>query len=82
MAYKCDLCRKGKMLLKSGRHHRGVAGGKWKNRAPKTLKTKLPNLQPFNGVISGIKGHWRLCVKCLRKVKSAKQPAKKIVPAE
>jgi len=77
MAYKCDLCGKGKMLLKSGRHHRGVAGGKWLNRAPKTLKTKMPNLQPFNGILMGIKGHWRLCTKCLRRAKEVRTELQK-----
>lgn len=83
MAYKCDRCRKGRMVLKQGRHHRGVAGGKWKHRAPKTPKIVLPNLHPFKGVLNGKKGKWRLCTKCLRIVKKEQKtkPAKKKTPA-
>lgn len=69
MAYKCDLCGKGKIITKSGRHHRGVAGGKWKNRAPKTKKILLPNLQTYKGK--------RYCVKCLRKVKKSESAPQK-----
>lgn len=85
MAYKCDRCGKGRMVLKSGRHHRGVAGGKWKQRAPKTRKVSRPNLHPFKGVLrtkrqpAGKTGRWRLCTKCLRIVKK-QQKAIKVKP--
>jgi len=77
------------MVLKQGRHHRGVAGGKWKHRAPKTRKISLPNLHPVKGILNGRKGKWRLCTKCLRIVKKeqkelekkAAAPAKKKTPA-
>ena len=69
MAYKCDLCGKGKLITKMGKHHKGVAGGKWKHRAPKTRRVLKPNLHVYNGVLNGKKGRWRLCTKCLRKVK-------------
>jgi len=71
MAYKCDLCGKGKLVTRMGKHHKGVAGGKWKHRAPKTRRVLKPNLHVYNGVLNGVKGRWRLCTKCLRKVKSA-----------
>jgi len=79
MAYKCDRCGKGKIVTRQQRHHKGVAGGKWKHRAPKTRKVLLPNLHAFNGVLNGKKGKWRLCTKCLRIVKKeAKKLSKEL----
>lgn len=69
MANRCDLCGKGRMVGRSSRHKRGVAGGQWKKRAPKTRKIFLPNLHPFRGELEGKTGRWKLCTKCLRKVK-------------
>lgn len=69
MAYKCDRCRKGRLVSTRQRHKKGVAGGKWKYRAPKTRKISKPNLHRFNGFLNGKKGKWRLCTKCLRIVK-------------
>ena len=69
MAYKCDRCGKGRLVISSQRHKKGVAGGKWKHRAPKTRKISLPNLHAFKGILNGKKGKWRLCTKCLRVVK-------------
>jgi ribosomal protein L28 len=78
MAYKCDLCGKGRTISTKQRHHRGVAGGKWKHRAPKTLKVIMPNLHAFKGFLinekglpTGRRGHWKFCTKCLRRVKAA-----------
>ena len=73
MAYRCDLCGKKRMIGRSHRHHKGVAGGKWRQRAQKTVKIFKPNLQRFNGLLNGQKVKWLLCTKCLRKVK-ANQP--------
>ena len=73
MAYKCVLCGKKKMIGRSHRHHKGVAGGKWRQRAQKTLKVFKPNLHTFNGFFKGKKSKWLFCTKCLRKVK-ANQP--------
>lgn len=66
----CDLCGKGKLVTRMGKHHKGVAGGKWKHRAPKTVRVLKPNLHPFKGILLGRKGKWWLCTKCLRKIKS------------
>lgn len=77
MAYRCDRCGKGKIVFKRGRHHRGVAGGRWKHRAPKTTKISLPNLHIYNGVLNGKKGKWRLCTKCLRIAKKAQKELEK-----
>ncbi len=69
MAYRCDRCNKGKLVGRSHRHHRGVAGGQWKQKAQTTIKVSKPNLHRFNGVLNGVKGSYRLCTKCLRTVK-------------
>jgi len=76
MAYKCDRCGKGRLVLRQSRHHRGVAGGQWKRRAQKTVKISKPNLHAFKGVLKGKKGRWRLCTKCLRRTKK-EQPTPK-----
>lgn len=55
------------------RHKRGVAGGRWKYRAPKSKKVVKPNLQTYRGVLEGKKGVWKLCVKCLRTIKKKKK---------
>ncbi len=71
MAFRCDNCGKKKIHTSSQKHKKGVAGGKWKHRAPKTLKVNIPNLHVFNGYLDGAKGKWRLCTKCLRRAKAA-----------
>ena len=57
------------MVGRSSRHKRGVAGGQWKKRAPKTRKIFLPNLHAYKGELEGKAGRWKLCTKCLRKTK-------------
>lgn len=69
MAYRCDLCSKGKSFGLSHRHHRGVAGGQWKKRAQKTAKLALPNLHTLRFEIGGVKKIWKLCTKCQRLIK-------------
>lgn len=59
------------MIGRSHRHHKGVAGGKWLQRAQKTPKVFKPNLHAFKGIFKGRKGKWLLCTKCLRRVKSS-----------
>jgi len=82
MAYRCDLCGKGKLVTRMGKHHKGVAGGKWKHRAPKTRRVLKPNLHIYNGVLNGKKGRWRLCTKCLREVKAKpKSDSSAVVPS-
>ena len=69
MAYRCDRCDKKRLFSLNVAHKPGVAGGQWKKRAPRTRKISLPNLHAYNGFLNGIKGKWRLCTKCLRRVK-------------
>ncbi|MBI3070225.1 MAG: 50S ribosomal protein L28 [Candidatus Levybacteria bacterium] len=74
MAMKCVLCGKGRMVGRQHTHHPGVAGGRWKKRAPKTQKIFKPNLHWARVTISGVTKRVRLCTKCLRKVKGFKSP--------
>ncbi len=74
MAFKCDQCGKGIVITSQQRHKRGVAGGRWKYRAPKSRKILKPNLQTYRGVLNGEKGVWKLCAKCLKKVKKEQKP--------
>lgn len=61
---RCFLCGKGRVISTIGKHRRGVAGGQWKKKAPKSRKIFKPNLHKFQGKM--------YCTKCLRRVKSAK----------
>ena len=69
MAYKCDFCGRGKMVGKQHKHHPGVAGGRWKKRAPKTVKIFKPNLHWARVIVNGGYKRLRLCTKCLRRAK-------------
>ena len=52
-------------------HHRGVAGGRWKRKAPKTPKISLPNLHTAWMIENGKRVKRRFCTSCLRMVKKA-----------
>jgi len=58
MAYRCDICGKGVLVGRYVSHSR-----------QRTRKLSLPNLHSFRGILNGKKGKWKLCTKCLRKVK-------------
>jgi len=81
MAFKCDRCGKGIVIASQQRHKKGVAGERWKYRAPKSRKISRPNLQTYRGILNGKKGKWKLCTKCLKLVKKKKKPAPKKSPA-
>ncbi len=66
---KCYQCGKGNIYGRSHTHHRGVAGGRWKKRAPKTQKIFKPNLQRIDIVENGDTKEVRLCTKCVKRVK-------------
>lgn len=66
---ECYHCGKGVMFGRSHTHHRGVAGGRWKKRAPKTPKLFRPNLQPIVILDQGKESRVKLCMKCLKRVK-------------
>ncbi len=74
---KCYHCGKGVLFGRSHTHHRGVAGGRWKKRAPKTKRLFKPNLiQAYikeNGKVKRVK----LCSKCLKRIKKDVKDSKK-----
>ena len=65
----CYHCGKGIIFGRSHTHHRGVAGGRWKKRAPKTQKIFRPNLQKVEILEQGKALTVRLCTKCIKRVK-------------
>lgn len=66
---KCYNCGKGILFGRSHTHHRGVAGGRWKKRAPKTQRIFSPNLQRVSIMEEGEELSVKLCTKCLKRVK-------------
>lgn len=76
MAMKCDNCGKGRVVGRQHRHHKGVAGGRWLKRAPKTQKIFQPNLHWARIKVGGGVKRMRLCTKCLRLLKKV-SPASK-----
>lgn len=66
---KCYHCGKGVLYGRSHTHHRGVAGGRWKKRAPKTRRIFQPNLQKVDVLENGKVKRVKLCNKCLKRVK-------------
>ncbi len=66
---KCFYCGKGTTLGRSHTHHRGVAGGRWKKRAPKTNRTFKANLQRVTILVEGKKVSIKLCTKCIKRIR-------------
>lgn len=65
----CFNCGKGILMGRQHTHHRGVAGGRWKKRAPKTAKAFAPNLQKVKIMVGGVAKQVRLCTKCIKRIK-------------
>lgn len=65
----CYHCKKGLLFGRSHTHHRGVAGGRWKKRAPKTRRVFSPNLQRVEIMEGSDIKRVKLCTKCLKRVK-------------
>ena len=65
----CFHCGKGVLFGRSHTHHRGVAGGRWKKRAPKTQRVFEPNLQKVEVMESGKVMRVKLCTKCIKRIK-------------
>ncbi len=70
MAYICESCGKKIVAGRTQVHHRGVAGKRWKKRAPMTLRTFKPNLQNTTILVDGTWTKMKLCAKCIKKFKS------------
>jgi len=64
----CFNCGKGILMGRQHTHHRGVAGGRWKKRAPKTAKAFAPNLQKVKIMIGDVVKQVRLCTKCIKRI--------------
>jgi ribosomal protein L28 len=69
MTKACYHCGKGLLFGRSHTHHRGVAGGRWKKRAPKTQRIFAPNLQKMEIIERGEAKTVRLCTKCIKRVR-------------
>jgi ribosomal protein L28 len=73
----CYHCGKGVLYGRSHTHHRGVAGGRWKKRAPKTQRIFSPNLQSIEVMENGEERRVKLCMKCLKRIKKDMNEGKK-----
>ncbi len=69
MAYKCDNCGKGIVTGVKQRHHRGVAGKRWRKRAQATKRLFKPNLQNATVMLSGKSVAMKLCTRCIKRFK-------------
>lgn len=74
---RCYHCGKTILYGRSHTHHRGVAGGRWKKRAPKTRRIFRPNLQTFKILEDGQVKRVKLCSKCLKRIKKDLKDGKK-----
>jgi len=73
----CYYCNKKTIFGHSHTHHRGVAGGRWKKRAPKTVKIFKVNLQVVRIIEEGKEKRVKICTKCLKRVKKDLRDGKK-----
>lgn len=73
----CYHCGKGVLYGRTHTHHRGVAGGRWKKRAPKKAKIFRANLIRLFILESGFKKRVKLCASCLKRVKKDMKEGKK-----
>ena len=71
--YACEHCGRGVQVGRHIRHHRGVAGGRWKRKAPVTGRLWLPNLHMARVVEGGKILRRRLCTLCLRRAERPHQ---------
>lgn len=67
--FGCYHCGKGLLYGRSHTHHRGVAGGRWKKRAPKTQRIFKANLVRLSIIEKGKAVRIRLCTKCLKRIR-------------
>lgn len=65
----CYHCGKGVLYGRMHTHHRGVAGGRWKKRAPKVQKIFRANLIRLSIMVNGEAKRVKLCASCLKRVK-------------
>jgi ribosomal protein L28 len=75
--FGCYHCGKSLLYGRSHTHHRGVAGGRWKKRAPKTQRIFKANLVRLSIIEKGINKRIRLCTKCLKRIRKDMKDGKK-----
>jgi len=73
----CYHCGKTVLFGRSHTHHRGVAGGRWKKRAPKTQRIFKVNFVRLSIIENGVKKRVKLCANCLKRVKKDMAEGKK-----
>lgn len=82
----CYYCKKGIIFGRTHTHHRGVAGGRWKKRAPKKQRIFRVNLQPVHIMLESKDERARLasrskrvklCTKCIKRIKKDTAEGKK-----
>jgi len=73
----CFYCDKGVLYGRTHTHHRGVAGGRWKKRAPKKQRIFEPNLHKMDIMEDGKVKRVKLCMKCLKRIKKDLKEGKK-----
>lgn len=78
MAMICDMCGKGRMVGKTHKHHPGVAGARWRQRAQSHSKIFKPNLHAAHITVDGTSKRVKLCTKCLRLAKEEMQLAQAV----
>ena len=69
MSMICQNCGKIKVVGRSKSHKRGVAGKRWKKRAPVTPRLFNVNLQMATVAVDGKKVQMKLCTKCIKRFK-------------
>lgn len=77
MPATCFHCGKSSLYGRSHTHRRGVAGGRWKKRAQKTLRVFKANLQKATITDSGMTKQVRFCAKCIKRMKKDTLDGKK-----
>lgn len=66
---RCYVSGKTSMFGRSHTHHRGVAGGRWKKRAPKTNRVFKPNLQSVSIVEDGQVKKVKIAANVIKRIK-------------
>jgi|SRR3989339_1437212 len=77
MENSCYHCGKTVLYGRTHTHHRGVAGGRWKKRAPKKQKIFRSNFVRLSIIENGLKKRIKMCAKCLKRVRKDMKDGKK-----
>jgi len=72
MSYMCQICFKESQMGRSQQHARGVAGKRWRKRSQETARLFKPNLQKVSLKLNDSVEQWKICTKCLKRIKKYK----------